>query len=411
MPTRRLTNRPSGASAPRRAHQTERPEHVPCVLPIHETCSGELRAIYSKHPPVNIHRLLRGAIADLRDASGDFALKRRTLVFEAERERDERTEQKIAKLGKRVEMSVRGLVDLDERSQNMKKVLQEIGEIERNRGNTDGVQPLEEYTQRTRRARRAFKRRDLKDRYGNTAEYIDFRAVVHALTDPSAPQPQKKDWFKKPMFLCDAVAGISDEEPVSESDGDPGPADQDQDIEMIEQEDESDDDIQETSVTRNLKCPLTMVRFQEPVKASCGHVFEQHAILSMFKEYRKLKKPTICPTTGCGKEIKANELREDPVTKSLVQAEIRREQQEEERGMVDTDDEEEGDNELVQVKSKRKSKSRVSEAVKDEEDEIPYGSDEGGGEERVEETDNENPSDDQEEGEDGEDEDEDEDME
>ncbi|EPS40944.1 hypothetical protein H072_5171 [Dactylellina haptotyla CBS 200.50] len=405
MPTRRLTTRPSGA--PRRVQRTERPEHAPCVLPIHETCSSELRAFHAKHPPANLQRLLKDAVETLRDASGNFAEKRRTLVFETERERDEETEQAIAELGKQVEKNIRGLIDLDQELQNMKHTLADIGESERQRGDGDGVQPVGEYEQQMKRARKSFMRKDLKDRYGNIAEYIDFRSVVHALSDPTAPQPQRKDWFKKPMFTCDAVAEITDEEPVSSDDEER----EDNDIEMVDGGEESDDDIQETSITRNLKCPITMRRFEEPVKAACGHVFEKSAIVSMFKDYRKLKKPTVCPTAGCGREIKAGDLKDDPVTKSLVEAEIRRERQEEERAMMSSDDEEEEEEgEPATSRSKSKGKSIASRSsVKKEEEEIPYGDEEGEGddhgegpEDAAEEDDNEEDDEDDEEMEDSE---------
>ncbi|KAK6539093.1 hypothetical protein TWF694_010633 [Orbilia ellipsospora] len=393
MPTRRLTSRPSAAGTSRRVKRSARPAHNPCVLPIHDKCSSELRAFHAKHPPANIHRYLKDAVENLREASGNFAEKRRTMVFETEKDRDESTEQDIAELGKRVEKNLRGLVDLDQELTNMKQVLHDIGEAEKQRGNGDGVQPVEEYLKEMRKASKAFKRRELKDRYGNLVEYVDFRTVVHALTDPTAPTPQRKDWFKKPMFVCDAVATITDEDPVSSDEGGTGRAEND--IEMVDRDEQSDDEIQETAATRNLKCVLTMRRFEEPVRAACGHVFEKAAIVTMFKDYKKLKKPTVCPTSGCGREIKVSDLKDDPVTKLLVQAEIRRERLEQERAMMNSDDE------LVLSRSKAsksksdskgKEKSGSRRPVKVEDEEIPYGEEGDSVEEAVEDTVEDAPS-------------------
>ncbi|KAF3903996.1 hypothetical protein AA313_de0202479 [Arthrobotrys entomopaga] len=403
MPTRRVTNRPSAAGASRRVKRAARPDHTPCVLPIHDKCSSELRAFHAKHPPANIHRFLKDAVENLREASGNFAEKRRTMVFETEIDRDMSTEQEIAELGKRVEKNLRGLVDLDQELINMKQVLQDIGEAEKQRGNGDGVQPVAEYLKKMKKARKAFKRRELKDRYGNLVEYVEFRTVVHALTNPTAPTPQRKDWFKKPMFICDAVATITDEEPVSSDEGETG--ERENEIEMVDRDEESDDEIQETSAKRSLKCVLTMRRFEEPVKGACGHVFEKTAIITMFKDYKKLKKPTVCPTSGCGKEINVNDLKDDPVTKSLVDAEIRRERQEQERAMINSDDESVPSRSKA---SKSNSGSKGKETTgsrmfnKAEDEEIPYG-DEDAAEGTVEETVEDNTSADEEDGE-GEDE-------
>ncbi|KAK6536686.1 non-SMC element 2, MMS21 [Arthrobotrys megalospora] len=359
--------------APRRVKRAPLPDHESCVLPIHDSKSGELRALHAKYPPQNLHRWIKDATESLRDSSSKFAENRREKVFEQEKERDEEKEQQIAELGVRVEKNIRGLVDMDEQLKMMKSVLQSISEAEKNRGNADGVQPVEEFLKRMKRENRAYRRRDLKDRYGNSAEYIELRSLVHGLAKPTAPQPQKKDWFKTPMFVCDGEAQISDEEAVSESEGEDGPS-RDRDIEMVDRDDESDDGIQEVAVTRNLKCPLTMQLFKDPVKAACGHSFEKEALLEMLKEYKKQKKATICPTTGCGKEIHQKDLKPDALTKRLAEAKSKESELKAQRAVVagarDDDPEDEDDAPSHSKKRRLKSKS-----VPVKEEEIPYGSD------------------------------------
>lgn len=378
MPPRRHQN------APRRAGRASPPEHAPCVLPIHQTASGDLRSLHAKYPPSNLTRLIKDATELLRDSSSKFAENRRQKVFEQDKERDEETEQAIAELGVRVERNIRGLVDMDEQLQMMKAVLQDIGEAEKHRGNGDGVQPVEEFLKQMKRRDRAYRRRDLKDRYGNSAEYIELRSLVHGLGKPDAPQPQKKDWFKTPMFVCDGQAQISDEDPVSESEGE----DIDPDVEMAgEDDDESDDGIEAVAVTRNLKCPLTMQLFKDPVKAACGHVFEKEALLEVLKSYRQLKKENACPTPGCGKLINVKDLKPDALTKRLAETKAKEKELADQRAVVaGAGNDESGDEEVAVSHSKKKRKSKPK-AIKEEE--IPYvgdGSDDrisGGEGERV----------------------------
>ncbi|KAF3142521.1 hypothetical protein TWF594_005419 [Orbilia oligospora] len=151
---------------PRRVKRTPLPDHISCVLPIHQSCSGDLRALHARLPPQSLHRWIKDATEALRDSSSKFAESRRQRVFEQNLERDEETEQKIAELGVRVERNIRGLVDVDEQLKMMKTVLHDISEAEKNRGNNDGVQPVEEFLDQMKRGGRAYRRRDLKDRHG-----------------------------------------------------------------------------------------------------------------------------------------------------------------------------------------------------------------------------------------------------
>ncbi|EWC46910.1 hypothetical protein DRE_03922 [Drechslerella stenobrocha 248] len=376
MATRRNARQPERKAA-------VRPEHTPAQLPIHTKHTGELRALHAKYPPANIPRLLKGAIDALRDASKDFALNRKEFILDQEgKERNAATEQEVAELGRQVEKNVRSLVDLDEEIKTMKRVLQEIGDADRNRGDGPGVQPVGEYVKRTKMARRAYMRKDLKERYGNVADYVDFRTIVHGVSDPTAPVPQRKDWFKKPLFICDAVAAdMTDDEPISGSDGELAGSD----VEMQGgdgSDDDSDDDIQEMAATRDLKCPLTMRRFVEPVKSAvCGHVFEKDAIVRILKEYKQHKKPAICPTTGCGRPIKVSDLSLDVVTKSLVEAQIKSEEQRARRAAMERGarseqvvKQEKGKEEEEEQSRSRSKRPKQSAA---QEDEIPYGDEEG----------------------------------
>ncbi|KAK6503213.1 hypothetical protein TWF481_008243 [Arthrobotrys musiformis] len=383
-------------SGPRRVKPSY-PEHKPCVLPIDQAASGELRAIHAKYPPQNLTRWIQDATELLRESSARFAENRREKLFDQDKPRDEVVEQKVAELGVRVEKGIRGLVDADEEVKLMKMVLQGISEAERGRGEGDGVQPVEEFERQMKKGEKAYRRRDLKDRYGNSAEYIELRSLVYGVAKPTAPQPQRKDWFRTPMFVCDGEAQISDEDPLSESEGEEGQP-RDPDVEMADSDDDSDDGIQEVAVKRNLKCPLTMQYFKEPVKAGCGHVFEKEALLEVLKGYKQQKKDAICPNPGCGKLVNVKELRPDALTKRLVEAKIKEKELAEQRAVVagaGNDDDDDDDEEVVVSRSKTKNPSSRPLAIKEEE--IPYGDeervpdshDEGGEEDEDEDEDDE----------------------
>lgn len=80
-----------------------------------------------------------------------------------------------------------------------------------------------------------------------------------------------------------------------------------------------DDDMEMTYGTkRNLKCPLTLLVFKEPMRNKiCPHVFSREAIEGMIRVHGSCE----CPVPGCGKILRLGDLLPDKVTERRVREE------------------------------------------------------------------------------------------
>lgn len=86
-----------------------------------------------------------------------------------------------------------------------------------------------------------------------------------------------------------------------------------------------EDDLEMTYHTkRSLKCPITMMTFQHPMRSKvCVHVFSKHAITEMLKRNGGV---IDCPVAGCDKQLTEDYLERDRVMERRV-----REEEEDER--------------------------------------------------------------------------------
>ena len=149
------------------------------------------------------------------------------------------------------------------------------GDEEDGEGDTTMAEPvestLEKFKTRCEQTMQAWTAKTLHDRYGNNAEYTNFRESRHeGYYGDEEEIPPSTRWFQT-------------EEPA------PGTATQGA-------ADESDDDIQVARQRVSTKCPLTLQEFKNPVMSNvCKHTFEQSAIHEMIG-----RKPQVqCPVPGC----------------------------------------------------------------------------------------------------------------
>lgn len=86
-------------------------------------------------------------------------------------------------------------------------------------------------------------------------------------------------------------------------------------------------EVMEGASTVNLKCPITAMLLQEPVKNKvCHHVYSKHAIHQYLQRNRK------CPCVGCGNtNVTMSQLEDDLETVRLVRREEIREEGERKR--------------------------------------------------------------------------------
>jgi hypothetical protein len=121
-------------------------------------------------------------------------------------------------------------------------------------------------------------------RYSKNNAYIGFKSMVHDAKygDDGPPLPHPDNWF-------------------TES-GSPAPG-----ITATEGDDDDDDDIVVDKATVSTRCPITFQRFQEPFSSKkCPHSFEKTAILDMIRRSNtrvgigaRGEKAIQCPVSGC----------------------------------------------------------------------------------------------------------------
>jgi len=110
---------------------------------------------------------------------------------------------------------------------------------------------------------------------------------------------------------------------------------------LLGEDEDQDDELavvndNDTNIA-DIKCPLTMVLMEQPVRSSvCGHSFEQAAILQHLQKSRK------CPKAGCTNvRMTPDEFSEDPDTAMKVRRHKKREEatrRAQARSAIDMDD-------------------------------------------------------------------------
>ncbi|OLL26922.1 E3 SUMO-protein ligase NSE2 [Neolecta irregularis DAH-3] len=113
-------------------------------------------------------------------------------------------------------------------------------------------------------------------------------------------------------------------------------------------DEDSDEDIQIQSITQNLKCPLTLQYYEEPMKARCGHIFDKSALYDMFSQRSVNAQSLPCPQSGCNNLVTKEELKLDRPTLRLVESAKEKEREINVEAMSDERDVE-NDGEFVTV--------------------------------------------------------------
>lgn len=139
--------------------------------------------------------------------------------------------------------------------------------------------------------------RDLSawERYGTNKAFDEFKRRVFDIERPEEDYPGTASFFQGRR-----VAGGG-------ADGGDG-----------NNEDEDDDDGFEMTyrTKRNLKCPITMMTFEHPLRSKvCVHIYSRDAVMEMLRRNRGTIK---CPVAGCDATLTATSLVRDRVTERRV---------------------------------------------------------------------------------------------
>jgi SUMO ligase MMS21 Smc5/6 complex component len=137
-----------------------------------------------------------------------------------------------------------------------------------------------------------------REKYENIAEYRDFKRGVWDIHHKNQPPPIS--WFVSPDTAME------------------------------------DDDVVVDQEIQSLKCPLTLVLLEKPVRnKQCPHVYSLDAIKQVIKNSGG---SCVCPISGCGTIVTLNSIREDKAMARKVRDEKERLEEAAAEGMRDVQD-------------------------------------------------------------------------
>lgn len=147
-------------------------------------------------------------------------------------------------------------------------------------------------------------------KYARSEKFEDFKRRVFDIQHPDDEYPGTESFFKRRR------RGKGKGEAGADGDGDEA-------VEDNEDGDDNEDDDDDMEMTygskRNLKCPLTLLTFHEPMRSKlCPHVFSKSPIFQMIKAGRGV---CHCPIPGCGQKLRIADLSRDRVMERRVREE------------------------------------------------------------------------------------------
>lgn len=235
----------------------------------------------------------------------------------------------------------------------------------------------------------------LTQRYSTNNTYIGFYRMVHDAKHPGndiPPLPHASTWFRHLEGAAGSNNGTPREGSESDGDNDSGPRahsiqpkHEGNENENDDEEEEGEEELEIASERISLKCPLTLLTFQEPLTSTkCPHSFEKQAILDMISHSpttvppsdggRNRVRAVKCPV--CSVLLTAQDLRKDPVLSRRVRRMEAMMQREEE------DDEDEDGGGGRRSKGMRKSGITVGSDEDEDEDDEEEGEEEESEEEQ-----------------------------
>ncbi|KAJ4298846.1 hypothetical protein N0V90_004088 [Kalmusia sp. IMI 367209] len=228
---------------------------------------------------------------------------------------------------------------------------EEEEEHEVSQGPTPGPTPLdgsrpaltgasEMFADRMQRQKDEYTSISLGGRYSRNNAYIGFKRMLHdaRYRDEERPLPDPNTWFTATGSPAPGITGHGEDN-------------------------DDDDDIVMDRATVSIRCPLTFQQFKEPyTSVKCPHTFERNAILEMIRKSnvrvggvpRGGEKAVGCPVAGCSQMLTANDLQHDPI---LVRK-IKRMQQAEARAAEESEAEDEREVYVSQL-SRRSTRPRI----------------------------------------------------
>lgn len=180
-----------------------------------------------------------------------------------------------------LELALRELIDVQNDSESLRRAVANVAQEHANfQVPADTAKSILERTEVAK-----VQYRDLTDaaKYSRNKQFDEFKRRVFAIEHKDEDYPGAESFFKTRN------------------------GDEEEELEMT------------YSTKRSLKCPITMMTFQNPVRSKvCVHVFSKEAIMEMINRNHGMVK---CPVAGCPQTIMAASLERDRVTERRVRDE------------------------------------------------------------------------------------------
>lgn len=335
---------------------------------------------------------------------------------EGEDEKDEefqrfkRTEEQVHAITEKLESEMRGIVDTEVKAGGLISILADLGkEAEaastatqrqqprntrrrRRNSNPDSDEEAEnedeedEDYQETQQSQRAseppsqklttqlttetqnWHALSLTQRYSTNNTYIGFYRMVHDAKHPGddiPPLPHASTWFRHLEDPSTAAVPPRTQTRPQTRRHQSTPAEG------------NDEDIAIEKERVSLKCPLTLLTFNEPLTSTkCPHSFEAQAIMDMIshspmmvpvgRDRRNRVRAVKCPV--CSVVLTQEDLKRDAVLERRVRRMQRQQQEEEEEEDEDEDEDEDGGDGRRRKRNRAQRKSGITVASDDEDD-------------------------------------------
>ncbi|ETI20395.1 hypothetical protein G647_08430 [Cladophialophora carrionii CBS 160.54] len=356
----------------------------------------------TRHLRLKARREKERAEAHAEDDGGEVA------GAEAEAEaRHEEFQRKAEELTKKMDMSIRGIIDdlnwlaeypdilkavtekaqdsaeeqrrnfegRDATSSRRKRRQQRISEDGDEDGETEDGDEEEEEEEPVRRSRRGqdphtldpsetphvqlalaleeqgrrWTSQSLTDRYARDNYYKGWKGSLWDGQNPGEnppPMPHETLWFAVEEGRS-ATASFSSTQQGRQRGAHSGPGN------GTESGEEEEDDLEISAENTRIRCPLTLLPYKEPMTSrTCNHSYEKTAILELLSNCHTQPKKVKCPDTGCNADINGEEdLYENQLLKRRVARILARQMQRNAPATSDIDeddeDEDEDDDEVV----------------------------------------------------------------
>jgi hypothetical protein len=195
---------------------------------------------------------------------------------------------------------------------------------------------------------RRWNSQSLTDRYARDNYYKGWKGSLWDGQNPGEnppPMPHETLWFAVEEGRS-ATVSFSSTQPGRQRSAHSGPAN---DASFTEPGEDEGDDLEISAENTRIRCPLTLLPYKVPMTSrNCNHSYEKTAILELLLNCTTQPKKVKCPETGCNADINGEEdLYENQLLKRRVARILARQAQQNAPATSDIDEDDDDDDGVV----------------------------------------------------------------